>query len=143
MPKNNDQIQDTPAVLTSILPYLWPSGKHWVKRRVVASLFVLLFAKILTVSIPFFYKAAVDILSMTADPSNPAFMLALGGGWAGGGLWYYADLLGRIRPIARCYLCTGWATRPASVGVRDFSAYPPPIPALSYHAQNRRIKPSH
>ena len=78
MPKNKDQIQDTPAVLTSILPYLWPSGKHWVKRRVVASLFVLLFAKILTVSIPFFYKAAVDILSMTTDSSNPAFMLALG-----------------------------------------------------------------
>ncbi|MFZ0097485.1 MAG: metal ABC transporter permease, partial [Gemmobacter sp.] len=43
-----------------VLPYLWPKGEGWVKRRVVAALGMLTLAKIVSVSTPFFYKAAVD-----------------------------------------------------------------------------------
>ena len=58
-----------------VLPYLWPKGEAWVKRRVVLALSMLLAAKIVSVSTPFFYKAAVDALAGEA-PSG-AMLLAL------------------------------------------------------------------
>ncbi|WP_324289806.1 ABC transporter ATP-binding protein/permease [Frigidibacter sp. RF13] len=63
--------------LRRVAPYLWPEGEAWVKRRVVLSLLALLLAKVVSVSTPFFYKAAVDALngSATADPS---WLLAAG-----------------------------------------------------------------
>ncbi|CUX82272.1 MAG: ABC2-type export system hybrid permease / ATPase component [Roseibaca calidilacus] len=45
-----------------VLPYLWPEGQDWVKYRVVAALAMLVLAKLVAVSTPFFYKAAVDAL---------------------------------------------------------------------------------
>ena len=45
-----------------VAPYLWPEGETWVKRRVVLSLIMLLMAKVVSVSTPFLYKAAVDAL---------------------------------------------------------------------------------
>jgi len=46
-----------------VAPYLWPADKPWVKRRVVAALAMLFIAKLVAVGTPFFYKAAVDVLS--------------------------------------------------------------------------------
>jgi ATP-binding cassette subfamily B protein len=46
-----------------VAPYLWPDGEAWVKRRVVLSLLALVLAKVISVSTPFFYKAAVDGLN--------------------------------------------------------------------------------
>jgi ATP-binding cassette subfamily B protein len=46
-----------------VMPYLWPVGQAWVKRRVLLSLAMLLVAKLVAVGTPFFYKAAVDALS--------------------------------------------------------------------------------
>ncbi|MCB2150591.1 MAG: metal ABC transporter permease, partial [Rhodobacteraceae bacterium] len=48
--------------LRRVAPYLWPKGEGWVKRRVVLSLTALLIARLVSVSTPFFYKAAVDSL---------------------------------------------------------------------------------
>ncbi|MFD1343399.1 ABCB family ABC transporter ATP-binding protein/permease [Litorisediminicola beolgyonensis] len=48
-------------------PYLWPDDQPWVKRRVLIALGFLIFAKIIAVTVPLFYKAAVDYLSN--DPS--------------------------------------------------------------------------
>ncbi|HRK42650.1 MAG TPA: ABC transporter ATP-binding protein/permease [Gemmobacter sp.] len=69
---------DTPSTsgwvtLRRVAPYLWPKGETWVKRRVVLALMMLVFAKIISVSTPFFYKAAVDKLAGDA-PSGAALM---------------------------------------------------------------------
>ena len=44
-------------------PYLWPDGQGWVKKRVVASMLLLLVAKLIAVGTPILYKDAVDSLS--------------------------------------------------------------------------------
>ena len=51
------------ATIKRVLPYLWPPGEGWVKRRVVAALLLLVAAKIVSVSTPFLYKQAVDALA--------------------------------------------------------------------------------
>jgi len=63
--------------IRKVIPYLWPKGQGWVKRRVVLSMFLLVFAKVISVLTPFFYKAAVDAL--TGDgAASPAWMLGVG-----------------------------------------------------------------
>ncbi len=59
-----------------ILPYLWPEGETWVKRRVVLAMVMLFAAKIVSVSTPFFYKGAVDALA--GEAPSAAMMLAFG-----------------------------------------------------------------
>ncbi|MDO9526750.1 MAG: ABC transporter transmembrane domain-containing protein, partial [Gemmobacter sp.] len=68
------------ATIRRVLPYLWPEGEPWVKRRVVLALLLLMFAKVVSVTTPYLYKRAVDALAM-ADPT-PAVML----GWGAVGL---------------------------------------------------------
>ncbi|HSF63962.1 MAG TPA: ABC transporter ATP-binding protein/permease [Paracoccaceae bacterium] len=59
-----------------VLPYLWPEGETWVKRRVVLALLMLVGAKIVSVSTPFFYKAAVD--GLAGPTPDAATLLGLG-----------------------------------------------------------------
>jgi ABC-type transport system involved in Fe-S cluster assembly fused permease/ATPase subunit len=59
-----------------VAPYLWPAGEAWVKRRVVAALVFLLLAKIVSSTMPYLYKLAVDAL-VGRDP-DAATTLALG-----------------------------------------------------------------
>ncbi len=59
-----------------VLPYLWPKGQGWIKRRVVGALLMLLAAKIVSVFTPFLYKQAVDLLAK--DATNPVTFLMLG-----------------------------------------------------------------
>ncbi|MFN0116446.1 MAG: ABCB family ABC transporter ATP-binding protein/permease [Paracoccaceae bacterium] len=54
---------DGVATIRRLLPYLWPAGETWVKRRVVIALTALFAAKVFSLITPFFYKAAVDALS--------------------------------------------------------------------------------
>lgn len=61
--------------LRAVLPYLWSSDAPWVKRRVVLALCALVAAKIISVSTPFIYKQAVDVL---AGEAKGAMALALG-----------------------------------------------------------------
>ncbi|MBC2835901.1 ABCB family ABC transporter ATP-binding protein/permease [Paragemmobacter straminiformis] len=58
-----------------VLPYLWPKGEGWVKRRVVISLVMLVLAKIVSVSTPFLYKEAVDALA--GDKPTGAALIGL------------------------------------------------------------------
>lgn len=62
--------------LRRVAPYLWPDGEVWVKRRVVLSLLALLLAKVVSVSTPFFYKAAVDALD--GRVAGEGWLLGLG-----------------------------------------------------------------
>ncbi|MEM9425747.1 MAG: ABC transporter ATP-binding protein/permease [Pseudomonadota bacterium] len=59
-----------------VAPYLWPKDLMWVKRRVVLAMVVLVLSKVIAVGTPFFYKAAVDMLS--GEEVSAAWMLALG-----------------------------------------------------------------
>ena len=62
--------------IRKVAPYLWPEEPAWVRRRVVLAMVALLVSKFVAVGTPFFYKAAVDMLSGTE--TGAAWMLALG-----------------------------------------------------------------
>ena len=49
--------------IKKVAPYLWPNGESWIKHRVIAALGFLLLSKIVAVTVPLFYKGAVDALS--------------------------------------------------------------------------------
>ena len=56
----------TPADVTTLrrfLPYLWPAGRTGLRRRVVASMLLVLLAKATTLLMPFAYKGAIDRMS--------------------------------------------------------------------------------
>ena len=74
-----DKAQERKSALRTIrrvAPYLWPAGEAWVRRRVVLSLAALVIARIVSVSTPFFYKAAVDALG--GETRGDAWLLAIG-----------------------------------------------------------------
>ncbi len=62
--------------IRKVAPYLWPEDPSWVRRRVIFAMAALLLSKVVAVGTPFFYKAAVDMLSGTE--AGAAWMLALG-----------------------------------------------------------------
>ena len=63
-------------VIKRVIPYLWPAGQPWVKRRVVVALLILLLAKVIAVGTPILYKQAVDALA--PDGADAATVLGLG-----------------------------------------------------------------
>lgn len=62
--------------IRQVIPYLWPEGKAWVKRRVVLAVSLLIIAKLIAVATPLFYKAAVDALA--GEGESAAMLLAFG-----------------------------------------------------------------
>ena len=81
-PSRNPAPQDVPRAparetLRRVVPYLWPEGETWVKRRVVLALVMLMIGKVISVSIPWFFKSAVDMLGGTT-PTGIAAALGLG-----------------------------------------------------------------
>jgi ATP-binding cassette subfamily B protein len=69
-------------VLKRLLPYLWPVGQPAMKLRVVLALLFLAVAKGANVTVPIWYKGAVDALSgnglAQAAAANPAVALPIG-----------------------------------------------------------------
>ena len=63
--------------IARVLPYLWPEGHGWVKRRVVGALLLLVMAKLISVTTPYLYKLAVDMLSGEVA-QDPVWMMTLG-----------------------------------------------------------------
>jgi ATP-binding cassette subfamily B protein len=63
--------------IARVLPYLWPEGQGWVKRRVVGALVLLVMAKLISVTTPYLYKLAVDMLSGEVA-QDPVWMMTLG-----------------------------------------------------------------
>ena len=58
-----------------VLPYLWPEGQGWIKRRVLLALMFLLASKLVSVTTPWLYKLAVDSLAKGAPDSSQLFGL--------------------------------------------------------------------
>ena len=60
-----DPITQTGEISTirTLLPYLWPAGENGLRGRVVIAMVLLIAAKATNVSVPIFYKQAVDILT--------------------------------------------------------------------------------
>ncbi|WP_377506580.1 ABCB family ABC transporter ATP-binding protein/permease [Octadecabacter sp. R77987] len=73
---NNEQLNGM-RTIRRVVPYLWPDGQAWVKRRVVMALVVLFLAKLIAVGTPLFYKGAVDSLA-GEDGGSSALFLAMG-----------------------------------------------------------------
>ena len=59
--------------IRKVAPYLWPRDPAWVRHRVIWAMSLLIFAKLISVTTPFFYKGAVDALAGEGVP-----MFALG-----------------------------------------------------------------
>jgi ATP-binding cassette, subfamily B, heavy metal transporter len=57
-----DSSQDV-GMIRRLLPYLWPKDRPEIRVRVALAVALLVGAKLATVSIPIFYKQAVDALS--------------------------------------------------------------------------------
>ncbi len=65
------------STIKSVAPYLWPADNTGIKVRVVLAMIALVFAKVLTVTTPFFFKAAID--SMSPDIlAEPVVMMVSG-----------------------------------------------------------------
>jgi ABC-type transport system involved in Fe-S cluster assembly fused permease/ATPase subunit len=60
--------------LRRFLPYLWPSNNAGLRWRIVFAVLLIIAAKAITLVLPFFYKSAVDRMTVAG---NPAFQLAL------------------------------------------------------------------
>ncbi|WP_373357070.1 ABC transporter ATP-binding protein/permease [Pseudoroseicyclus sp. CXY001] len=58
------------SVIRRTVPYLWPKGETEVRVRVVASLALILFYKLISVATPLVYKYAVDTLSGEAPSTG-------------------------------------------------------------------------
>mgnify|MGYP001819532858 FL=1 len=58
-----------------LLPYLWPKGEPELRLRVAAALVFLLIAKAATVSVPLFYKQAVDALAQPVGATTVAVLV--------------------------------------------------------------------
>ncbi len=62
--------------IARVLPYLWPSGQGWVKRRVLLAMVLLFTSKLIAVTTPYLYKLAVDAL--TGTKADAGVLLAVG-----------------------------------------------------------------
>ncbi|MFN3953069.1 MAG: ABCB family ABC transporter ATP-binding protein/permease [Pararhodobacter sp.] len=72
-PRQPDEVENKPqqtvqaasgwVTIRRVAPYLWPPGETGIKLRVVVALGMLIFAKLIAVGTPLFYKAAVDALA--------------------------------------------------------------------------------
>ena len=64
------------GIIRKLAPFLWPSDRRWVRRRVVLAMLALLLSKVVAVGTPFLYKAAVDVLA--GEDVDPVWALGIG-----------------------------------------------------------------
>src|ERR1700722_18752009 len=58
------------VMMRHLWPYIWPSGRPDLKRRIYAAFALLLAAKLVTIAVPFSFKWATDSL---VDPARLPF----------------------------------------------------------------------
>ncbi|HET7718221.1 MAG TPA: ABC transporter transmembrane domain-containing protein, partial [Bauldia sp.] len=72
--------ETTLRALVNLWPYMWPSDRPDLKRRVAVALAILVAAKVITVLVPYTYKWATDAL--VTPTTSPDGSLAVGVGGA-------------------------------------------------------------
>ena len=75
-PAASDRSASGTQTILRVLPYLWPKGQAWVKRRVVLALLMLVAAKLVSFVTPMLYKQAVDVLAKDAPDAATIMGLA-------------------------------------------------------------------
>jgi ATP-binding cassette subfamily B protein len=78
------------ATFRRFLPYLWPADAPALRRRVVAAMALVLLAKLVTLVMPFAYKAAIDRMAPGLEPAAGlamALVVAYAGARFGGVLF--------------------------------------------------------
>ncbi len=68
------------AILTYLLPFVWPKGRPDLKLRLVLAAAALILAKVVTIAMPLAYRAAVDALTalpQTAAAARTAELMAV------------------------------------------------------------------
>jgi len=78
--------------LKLFLPYLWPRDRADLRLRVLYALGFLVLAKIANVIVPYFYKAAVDTLSVKATVVTVPILMIIAYGLARVGAQAFAEL---------------------------------------------------
>jgi ATP-binding cassette, subfamily B, heavy metal transporter len=73
-PRQKGRLKDELRALKSLAPYLWPRNSLELRARVVLALVFLIAGKLINISVPLFYKNAVDALS----PANLAIAIPVG-----------------------------------------------------------------
>src|SRR3984893_19577043 len=63
LPEPNERLVEGLRALTRLGPYLWPRDSVELRARVVLALALLAAGKLVNITVPLFYKAAVDALS--------------------------------------------------------------------------------
>lgn len=81
--------------MVSLVPYLWPRDSQELRVRVVIAFALLIFAKLINVTIPFFYKAIID--GLTAPEAGVAIALPLVALLAYGGARLGTALFSQLR----------------------------------------------
>ncbi len=71
--------ESTFRTLVNLWPYIWPSDRPDLKRRVMVALLVLVAAKLITVLIPYTYKWATDALVSPTRGADGALEVGVGG----------------------------------------------------------------
>ncbi len=61
-----------------VAPYLWPEGDPSARLRVVIALVALVLSKVATVTTPFFFREAVDLLAPEAEAARETWLLLAG-----------------------------------------------------------------
>ena len=64
------QVVDPVSVFRSLLPFAWPVGRWDLRLRVIVAFLALFAAKLVTVSVPFAYKEAVNALDALSSQSE-------------------------------------------------------------------------
>ncbi|WP_455474507.1 ABCB family ABC transporter ATP-binding protein/permease [Bartonella sp. B30(2025)] len=57
----------TLRTLYNLWPYMWPKDRHDLKMRVVWAIFYLVLAKLILISVPYFFKYATDALDVSFE----------------------------------------------------------------------------
>jgi ATP-binding cassette subfamily B protein len=73
-PRRKGRLKDELRALKSLAPYLWPRDSLELRARVVLALVFLVAGKLVNISVPLFYKNAVDALA----PANVAITVPVG-----------------------------------------------------------------
>jgi len=63
-------------ILVQLWPYIWPSQRPDLRRRIYGAFVLLVFAKLATVAMPYSFKWATDALTQIRDGSIPVSALA-------------------------------------------------------------------